>query len=171
MPLLPYRRFVLTSPKSAAEAEAVLRDLVRPRDVAPSGFRDPPFEGEVGHGTFACLVASVPRQSAPTRVRGTISACAAGSRIAVTVGLRPLDALAMVFCVAGIATMCMAALVGGRTSRSPWLVLPMALVGVLFPASMAFTFSRDVKKTERLLTDALDGCLAPHAAERRPRLE
>jgi len=158
MPLLPYLRYEVISPKTPSEVQAALRGLVEPRRFLRLGAGTRPFEGEVEDRTFDLQRIIGYRNSFLPRIRGTIDATSEGSRISITMRLHPFVLVFMTAWLGFAAVGCGALLVSGLNGRGP-------VYGALGPAVMfvfgwtlaAGGFTSEARKATRLLAEVMMG--------------
>ena len=169
MPLVPYLRYEVISPRTPSEVQAALRGVVEPTRFFCLGAGTRPFEGEVEDRTFDLQLTIRYRNAFLPRIRGTIDATPEGSRIGIT--MRPNLAV-LVFTTVWlgfVAVGCGAFLVSGLSGRGP-------ITAALGPAGMfvlgwtvaAGAFTLEAKKATHLLADVMRA--DPTAGAGEPRV-
>lgn len=157
MPLVPYLRRELESSKAPAEVEQAMRAAVEPRRLLRFGPPTRPFEGVVGDGSFEVRRIIGYRNSFLPQIRGTISAAAEGTRIAITMSLHPFTLVFTIVWLGGVAAGCLVALVTviQKGGGNPLMVLGpagMFAFGWLLAAG-GFTF--EARKAMALLAKTM----------------
>ena len=156
MPLLPYQRYEVISPKTPDKVRAALRGAVEPRCFLRFGAGTRPFEGEVEQRTFD-LKRTIGYQNAfLPRIQGTVDATPGGSRISVTMSLHPVVLVFMTAWLGFAAVGCGALLVSGLSGRgSVYGALGPAVMFVLGWTLAAGGFTFEERIATRLLADVM----------------
>src|SRR5262245_25712875 len=156
MPLVPFRRFELSSAKTPGEVETAMRAAVQPKRFSTSGAVTRPFEGEVGNLTFEIQRTISYRNSFLPRIRGEISGAEEGSRIRVTMRRRPSVFVFMTIWLAGAAAACVVVLFGPlRKGDLPLTAFGPAIMLIFGWTMTAAGFTYESRLAEPLLMNVM----------------
>jgi hypothetical protein len=168
IPLLPYRKFDLFSPRCAADVAAALSRQVEPRQWIR--FRTSrPFEGTVTGTTFDIARIISYRNSFVPQIRGTIASEGSGSKISISMRLHVVALAFLVVWVALVCTIGGAFAVSSIRNGGPaeGALIPLGMF-VFVWAMTAGGFWFEAWKAERLLCSITGGSRESRASPATP---
>lgn len=156
--LLPFDRFVIRSPLSAADATAALQAVVEPKKLRVFDKREKAFEGTIEEGNFDIRRLIGYRNSFLPMIRGKVEAVPGGCTVRVTMRLMIAVMVFCAFWLTGVVSACivMTTTEVRETEVGPFALVPFGMLAFfLVLVNGAFWF--EANKQKKVLMDLFGG--------------